>query len=141
MYTNADDLCSKLTELKVRIQDENPDIICITETKLTSSNKDEALGLEHYNIWRKERTHKGGGGIMIMTKKELTATEVELLKTTYAEAIAIEIKTKKGSILVATTYIAPKQILGAQKNTNNSKKSLSTHSRTCCKGRKLNRRK
>ena len=44
---------------------------------------------------------------MIMAKKELIATEVELLRTTYAEALAIEIKSKKGSLLVATTYIAP----------------------------------
>ena len=69
---------------------------------------DEALGLKQYNIWRKERTNKRGGGIMIMTKKELTTTEVELLTTTYAEALAIEIKTKRGSLLVATTYIAPR---------------------------------
>ena len=32
---------------------------------------------------------------MIMTKKELTAIEVELLTTTYAKALAIEIKTKE----------------------------------------------
>ena len=82
--------------------------LCITETKLEPITTDEALGLEQYNIWRKERTNKRGGGIMIMTKKELTATEVDLLTTTYAEALAIEIKTKRGSLLVATTYIAPR---------------------------------
>ena len=108
MYTNADSLCSKLQELKDRIQDKNPDIICITETKLESNTTDEALGLEQYNIWRKERKNRGGGGVMIMTKKELTTTEVELPTTTYAEALAMEIKTKRGSLLVATTYIAPK---------------------------------
>ena len=108
MYTNADSLCSKLQELKDRIQDKNPDIICITETKLESNTTDEALGLEQYNIWRKERKNRGGGGIMIMTKKELTTTEVELPTTTYAEVLAMEIKTKRSSLLVATTYIAPK---------------------------------
>ena len=86
----------------------NPDIICITETKLESIITDEALGLEQYNIWRKERMNREGGGIMILIKKELTATEVELITTTYAEALAIEVKTKRGSLLVATTYIAPK---------------------------------
>ena len=107
MYTNADGLCSKLPELKDQIKVKNPDVICITETKLKPNITDEALGLERYNIWRKERTNKEGGGIMIMAKKELIATEVELLRTTYAEALAIEIKSKKGSLLVATTYIAP----------------------------------
>ena len=109
MYTNADGIdTNKLAELKDRIQDKNPDIICITETKLTTNIMDEALGLDQYTIWRKERKNKGGGGILIMTKKELTTTEVQLPTTTYAEVLAIDIKTKKGSLLVATTYIAPK---------------------------------
>ena len=108
MYTNADGICSKLPEFKDRIQTINPDIICITETKLEAIITDEALGLVQYNIWRKERKNKEGGGIMILIKKELTATEVELITTTYAEALAVEVKTKRGSLLVATTYIAPK---------------------------------
>ena len=60
MYTNADGICSKLPEFKDRIQDLNPDIICITETKLGPITTDEALGLEQYNIWRKERTNTEG---------------------------------------------------------------------------------
>ena len=67
MYTNTDGIdTNKLAELKDRIQDKNPDIICITETKLTPNIMDEALGLEQYTIWRKERKNKGGGGILIM---------------------------------------------------------------------------
>ena len=48
-----------------------PDIICITETKLEPKTMDETLGQEQYNIWRKERTNKEGGGLMIMLKKSL----------------------------------------------------------------------
>ena len=69
MYTNADGIKSKLTELKGKIQEANPDIICITETKLEAKDQEESLGLEQYNIWRKERTSKSGGGIMILIKK------------------------------------------------------------------------
>ena len=69
MYTNADGICSKLPEFKDRIQTINPDIICITETKLEAIITDEALGLVQYNIWRKERKNKEGGGIMILIKK------------------------------------------------------------------------
>ena len=71
MYSNADGVCSisKLAELRYRIQEKKPEIVCITETKLTKITNDEALGLEQYNIWRKERTSKEGGGVMMMTKK------------------------------------------------------------------------
>ena len=71
--------CTKIRELKDTIQEKKPDMICITETKLTKESSIEALGLDtrNYNVWRKERTCKEGGGIMIMTKKELTALEIE----------------------------------------------------------------
>ena len=52
------------------------------------------LEINNYNVWRKERTHKKGGGIMIMTKKDLTGVEIEQMPTTYAEVIALEIKTQ-----------------------------------------------
>ena len=107
MYINVDGMFSKSPEFKDRIQDKNPVIVCITETKLESKTTDESLGLEQYNIWRKERTNKEGGGIMIMTKKELTVVEVELITTTYAEALAIEVRTKRGGLLAATTIHCP----------------------------------
>ena len=43
-----------------------------------------------------------------MAKKEITAVEIEQRPTTYAEVIAIEVKTKSRGIIVATSYIAPK---------------------------------
>ena len=94
IYSNVDGLTSKIRELKDTIREKNPDIICITETKLTKESSIEALGLNNYNVWRKERTCKGGGGVMILTKKDLTALEIEQRPTTYAEAIALEIKTQ-----------------------------------------------
>ena len=108
MYSNVDGLTNKKLELKDIIQERNPDIVCITETKLKSETTIEALGLDDYNVWRRERTNKNGGGVMIMTKKELTVLEIELKPTTYAEVIAIEIKNKTRGIIVATTYHAPK---------------------------------
>ena len=99
MYSNVDGLISKKLELKDTIQEKNPDIICITETKLKPESTIETLGLDNYNIWRKERTCKDGGGVMIMTKKELTVLEIEVRPTTYAEVIAIEIKNKGKRIM------------------------------------------
>ena len=45
---------------------------------------------------------------MIMTKKELTALEIEQKPATYAEAIALEVKTQNKGLMVITTYVAPK---------------------------------
>ena len=108
MYSNVDGLTSKRLELKDTIQEKNPDIICITETKLIPETTIEALGINDYNIWRRERTEKGGGGVMIMAKKDIAAVEIEQRATTFAELIALEIRTKSKGIIVATSYIAPK---------------------------------
>ena len=43
-----------------------------------------------------------------MTKKEITALEIEQRPTTYAEVIALEIRNQNSGIIVATSYIAPK---------------------------------
>ena len=43
-----------------------------------------------------------------MTRKELTAVEIEQRSATYAEVIALEIKTQNKGLMVATAYTAPK---------------------------------
>ena len=69
MYTNIDGLVSKLNELKDYMLEEKTQIVCLTETKLNSVIKNEALNISDYNIWRKDRKQKSGGGVMILTKK------------------------------------------------------------------------
>ena len=43
-----------------------------------------------------------------MTKKDLTGVEIEQMPTTYAEVIALEIKTQNKGLMVATVYTPPK---------------------------------
>ena len=51
-----------------------PAIVCLTETKLNEIVK---LDIDsNYNMWRKDRVGKGGGGIMIMTRKDLVVKQV-----------------------------------------------------------------
>ena len=50
VYSNVDGLISKLTELKDIIKDKKPQVICLTETKLSSNILDDTLNLGNYNI-------------------------------------------------------------------------------------------
>ena len=76
MYTNADGICSKLPEFKDRIQTINPDIICITETKLESIITNEALGLVTLTHSNKEDYQKFGKKqtLPLSTRKGTKAT-------------------------------------------------------------------
>ena len=58
-------------ELKDIIKDKKPQVICLTETKLSTNIIDDTLNIGNYNIWRKDRKIKQGGGVIILTGKEL----------------------------------------------------------------------
>ena len=69
VYANVDGLISKLMELEDIIKDKKPQVICLTETKLSTNILDDTLNFGNYNIWRKDRKIKQGGGVMILTSK------------------------------------------------------------------------
>ena len=107
MYSNVDGLLSKLMELKDIIKDKEPQVICLTETKLNTNILDDTLNLENYNVWRKDRKIKQGGGVMILTSKELQVKQIHANSLEMVELIAVEIKTKEGDIIIATVYMPP----------------------------------
>lgn len=53
-------------------------MICLTETKLSCNIRNEALNIENYNIWRKDRKHKQGGGVVILTSKEIGVQQLNV---------------------------------------------------------------
>ena len=62
VYSNVDGLISKLMELKDVVKDKKPQVICLTETKLSTNIIDDILNIGNYNIWRKDRKFRQGGG-------------------------------------------------------------------------------
>ena len=70
MYTNVDGLVSSAKEVRDYLQDKKPELVCLTETKLTSEIQIR-FNAEGYNTWRRDRKNKGGGGVMILTRKDI----------------------------------------------------------------------
>ena len=74
IYFNAQGITSKLAQLKTLISDENPDIICISETWCNKDILDSELVVPNYVVFRRDRnidhfipgtftaTARGGGG-------------------------------------------------------------------------------
>ena len=55
-----------------------PDVVCLTETKLIDDiNINIENGDNIYNIWRKNRIGKNGGGVLILTKSNIKVCKVE----------------------------------------------------------------
>ena len=107
MYTNIDGIVSSFLELKDYIRNNNPDVICLTETKL---KEEIQLGIisEGYNTWRKDRKGKCGGGVLIMVKDDILVEEVEF-RDGMAEVLSIVIQTKdRERRKIIVTYVPPK---------------------------------
>ena len=105
MYTNIDGILSSRLELQDYVMAEKPDIVCLTETKLNDKIK---VNLDNkFNIWRKDREGKGGGGVMIMTRKEINVDKVWYGKSK-AEVVSIQIKEEGKEVIIMVTYVPPK---------------------------------
>ena len=105
MYTNATSLNScKLNELTIISKSESPHIILITETwwKPTS-----IVNLPNYNVHRKDRLNKGGGGVAIYTHNSLNVCEIELISNTTSEQIWVQLLTANEKILFGCMYRPP----------------------------------
>ena len=70
---------------------ESFDIIALTETWLDSDFGDHELQLADYNIYRKDRCHRRGGGVLLAIKNHLSCIHRTDLEVD-AEMLALEIR-------------------------------------------------
>ena len=68
-YTNVNGLRLSAIETEDYLREQQPDIMRITETKLTGNSALWNIGESRYNIWMRNREHKPGGGVMLLLKK------------------------------------------------------------------------
>ena len=106
MYTNIDGLLARKLELIDYIREKKPKVICLTETKLSPDIR--IILTEKYNIWRKDRKQKGGGGVMILTDTSIDVKNVEYGKND-TELVSIQVRENNAKIqTIITTYVPPK---------------------------------
>ena len=85
---------------------QSPDVIFGTETWLTSDFLTSELNLIDYDIYRRDREEKGGGGIFIGVKKKFKS--VLISKGKFSESVFVKIPVfKKPPVIVSCIYRAP----------------------------------
>jgi exonuclease III len=104
-----DKTTDKLLEFRAMTDLMNPDIFTVTETWLNDNINDKDIAdNETYNIYRKDRTHTNGGGVLCLVKKELWSErrkDLEIPALRHNEIIAIEFRPKAGErILLLSAY-------------------------------------
>ena len=71
LYLNARSLFNKIDELSVIINQQNADVIMVTETWLTDAIPDAALHISGFTIVRRDRSSRRGGGVAIYIRESL----------------------------------------------------------------------
>lgn len=105
-FWNANSVRNKKSLLLDFIKRENIDIMLVNETFLRKSEK---FNVPNFNIYRRDRENKPGGGVAIIIPRSIPHSELPVPDTSpNIEAVGVRIKTKTGNINIYSVYIPPK---------------------------------
>jgi predicted metal-binding protein len=111
-YTNADQLRNKVQELDVKVRDQQPHIIWITEVnpknqkhQLNPAEFSLQSGSDlEYHMFTKNIDNKTGRGMLLYVHKSLPATEVKM-KSDFQENLFVKVQlNKKDELLIGLIY-------------------------------------
>jgi len=110
-FTNACSMGNKQEELEAIVQQENYDLVPITETWWDSSHDWHAV-MDGYRLFRKDRPTRRGGGVALYVREQLECIELGLeANEEQVESLWVRIKGQahKGDITVGVYYRPPDQ--------------------------------
>jgi ribonucleases P/MRP protein subunit RPP40 len=90
------------------VEDECPEIIGITETWLNKDIQDSEIHLSNYTMYRRDRTDRIGGGVLIYVKNKIKSIlREDLSNSAFQESIWCEIMIERQKILIGVCYRSP----------------------------------
>ncbi len=105
LIINVRSIVSKFIDFECLLYSRDPHIIMVTESWANDLMSDADLHLKDYNLFRKDRTARRGGGCLIYCKTWLKATLNESLSSdNNIEDVWCNVKTAVGDILLGVCY-------------------------------------
>ena len=105
---NARIIINKKNELNIIVDDIKPHIIGITESWANNDITDAELGLEGYEMFRKDIIERRGGGVLLYIKETIPAYEVQLQEEADCnEAIWCKLVTGHTTVTIGVVYRCP----------------------------------
>ncbi|KAJ7410343.1 hypothetical protein WISP_109099 [Willisornis vidua] len=100
---------STFQELEATVQQENYDVVAVTETWWDDSH-DWSAAMEGYKLFRKDRQDRRGGAVALYVREFLDSVELEVINNK-VECLWTRIRGKanKADILVGVSYRPPNQ--------------------------------
>ena len=110
-HLNIRSLPGHLDEFRILMKDNPFDIMCLTETWLNSSDTDDELLIDGYNLIRNDRktAHRGGGSAIYYNSKLWARQRTDLSSDLNIEATWLEVTfPNRSKMLVCSTYCPDK---------------------------------
>ena len=73
---NVQSLTPKLDDIMILLRDQRLDVLCLTETWLTPQVRADFLAFPGYELLRRDREGRRGGGVAILHRSEMRVTEL-----------------------------------------------------------------
>lgn len=107
-HINAQSLPKHLDEFKLSFANANMDIVCVSETWLSSDISDIYIGCNEYEIYRGGRNLRSGGGVALFVNKNIKSKVVQSSAVnSEIEYVFVEIVCGFEKCLVAVIYKPP----------------------------------
>ena len=106
-HTNVRGLDTNLAQVKLLAFNTNQDVLAISETLLSPALKDHEIAIQGYQILRRDRIGRTGGGVVIYHKDSLDCISIEKYDNPDIEATWLEVKIRSQRLLVGCIYRPP----------------------------------
>ena len=127
-HVNINGLRNKTHEITSMLDYRQSDVLLVSESRLSASIPDSRISVDVYNLIRKDRKHKSGGGLVAFVKSNVDFTIQEIsLQCCESIAFSFPISKRKKALVIliyrppgsnADTFVCSLERLLAQLNTN-----------------------
>lgn len=106
-HLNIRGLLNKLDELKYHVHKLNIDILHVSETLLTSNTDSKLVNIPGYNMIRRDREGRRGGGVLSYIHNSINFSHLTNLCNTLSESISIIICQPKAKPFITSVVYRP----------------------------------
>lgn len=107
-HWNSNSVRNKKNEITMFIEEEDVDIMLISETYLKTKDK---FKIRNYDVYRKDRENGHGGGTAILIKRKIKHGEMAEIEEGNVEGNGIKVQTKRGEIIIYSAYKSPSKAI------------------------------
>ena len=112
LLTNVRSLTNKMDDFEAVVRLNNPDVVCVTETWLSEDIPSEAVSMNGFSLFRKDRNRQGGG-VACYVKCDVACTRLQSFDVPGLETLWLQFRPARmprwlSHIVLAIIYHPPK---------------------------------